>query len=91
MLKWERRENNRTFEVEVFDQHRLKLVEEMGAYYAPFAWERTETPIDRLDERGLKARRVRLQKARRKRWAARTKDPALWHAVSYTPTHCWEA
>ena len=52
---------------------------------------RRETPIDRLDERGLKARRVRLQKARRKRWAARTKDPALWHAVSYTPTHCWEA
>jgi hypothetical protein len=83
-VQWSRAEDGRTFRVQVFDAHRLQLVEEMREYYAPTEAEEDLLDADELDEKGLRDRRRTIQRERRKRWAQRARHPELWRAVEYT-------
>jgi hypothetical protein len=85
-VAWTRREDGRTFQVKVYDEHRYKLISEVAAYYEPVSWETNRRTLaeDALDEHGKKDRRSRIQKARKARWQHRNRDPELWRSMPYT-------
>ena len=80
VVKWTRREDGRTFSVTCYDEHRLKLVQEVAAYYAiaPCENKRDWKSADRLDERGLRDQRKQMQQARRKRWVESVRGSSMW-------------
>ena len=89
VLSWTQSDDGRTFKVEVHDKHRHRLVSEIVAYYAPVALESSRglAPMADLTEKGCKDRRTQIQKARKARWQAQTRDPELWRRLEYVPTH----